>query len=102
MNPIAATSLPIGGMPNLSSAAASSGASGPSGMFGDLIHRFVGDASTQQMTADQSIQNLALGKTDSMHGVLLEVAKADLAFRLVLEIRNRLSEAYQEVAKMPL
>ncbi|MBX9680519.1 MAG: flagellar hook-basal body complex protein FliE [Gemmataceae bacterium] len=102
MNPIAATSLPIGGMPNLMSASASSGASGPGGMFGDLINRFVGDANAQQITADEAVQNMALGNADSMHGVLLEVAKADLAFRLVLEIRNRLSEAYQEVAKMPL
>jgi flagellar hook-basal body complex protein FliE len=31
---------------------------------------------------------------------MLEVAKADLAFRLVLEIRNRLTEAYQQIMQM--
>jgi flagellar hook-basal body complex protein FliE len=102
MNVAAATSLPMGGMPSMSAVSSAGGASGPSGIFSDLVNRFVGEANTQQLVADQSVQDLALGKTDSMHGVLLEVAKADLAFRLVLEIRNRLSEAYQEVAKMPL
>src|SRR5690348_12096226 len=90
--------LPSAAMPS----PASSGASATSNLFGKLVDRFVGEANVQQAQADQSIQDLALGKTDAMHQVLLEVAKADLAFRLVLEIRNRLTEAYQEVAKMPM
>ena len=41
-----------------------------------------------------------MGETDNLHSVMLQMAQADLAFRLVLEVRNRLTEAYQEVMKM--
>src|SRR4051812_22773971 len=102
LSAITGTGMPIGGMPAAASSSASPGVSGASDLFNNLIDRFVGEANVQQIQADQSVQDLALGKTDSMHQVLLEVAKADLAFRLVLEVRNRLTEAYQEIAKMPL
>ena len=94
--------LPSSGMPAIPSAAPSAESAQTGNMFANLIDRFVGEANTQQVREDQSVQDLALGKTDSMHEVLLDVAKADLAFRLMLEIRNRLTEAYQEIAKMPL
>lgn len=89
----------FGGLPGPSSVG---GAAGADGVFGKLIDKFVGEANRQQVHAEQSMQDLSLGRTDQMHQVLLEVAKADLAFRLVLEIRNRLSDAYQEIAKMPM
>ena len=43
---------------------------------------------------------MATGQTDNLHQVLLQMAQADLSFHLVLEIRNRLTEAYQEIMKM--
>ena len=60
----------------------------------------LGQAAAQQQTADQAVLDVASGRTDNLHQVVLEVAKADIAFRLMLEIRNRLSDAYQEVMKM--
>jgi flagellar hook-basal body complex protein FliE len=68
--------------------------------FAGVIDRLLGGASTQQLHANQAVRDLALGQTDSLHNVMLEVAKADLAFRLVLEIRNRLTDAYQEIMRM--
>jgi flagellar hook-basal body complex protein FliE len=57
-------------------------------------------ANTQEAQANLSIQQFALGKTDNVHDVLLAVTKADLAFRMFLEIRNRLTEALQEILRM--
>ena len=37
---------------------------------------------------------------ENLHSVMLQAAQADLSFRLILEIRNRLTEAYQEIMKM--
>jgi flagellar hook-basal body complex protein FliE len=70
------------------------------GLFAQVLQSALGQAAGQQQTADQAVLDLAMGKTDSLHNVVLEVAKADIAFRLMLEIRNRLSDAYQEVMKM--
>ncbi|GBD37614.1 Flagellar hook-basal body complex protein FliE [bacterium HR36] len=68
--------------------------------FGTLVEQLLSQASTTAAQANQAVQELALGRTDNLHEVLLRVAQADLAFRLVLEIRNRLTEAYQEILRM--
>lgn len=57
-------------------------------------------ANSQQIESDDAITKLATGETDNIHDVVLSAAKADLTFRLVLEIRNRLTEAYQEIMRM--
>ena len=43
-----------------------------------------------------------MGQTDNLHGVMLAVANADLSFRLFLEIRNKLTEALQQIMQMQI
>jgi flagellar hook-basal body complex protein FliE len=85
-----------------SSSQAISAPTGPAeqGAFGKIIEGALEKISQPQMEANQAVQNLALGRTDNLHQVLLSVAKADLTFRMVLEIRNRLTEAMQEIMRM--
>jgi len=47
-----------------------------------------------------SVRQLVSGETDSIHDVVLTASKADLAFRLVMEIRNRLISSYEEIMRM--
>lgn len=68
--------------------------------FAGLVDQFLAKINAQQTGADQAVKDLALGKTDNLHGVVLQVAKADLSFRMVMQIRNRLSDALQEVLRM--
>ena len=70
------------------------------GLFSRVLGDFLGHLGQQQVQSQQAIQDLAVGRTDNLHTVVLEVSKADMAFRMFLEIRNRLSDAYQEVMKM--
>ena len=72
----------------------------PQSVFSRVINQYLGGAGMQQAQANQAVQDLAVGRTDSLHNVLVEVAKADIAFRLVLEIRNRLTDAYQSIMQM--
>ena len=58
--------------------------------------------SEREQKADQAIQDLVLGKTDNIHNVMLAVAGADLSFRMILEIRNRLTAAAQEILRMQI
>jgi flagellar hook-basal body complex protein FliE len=68
--------------------------------FGNLIEGLLGKVNAQQMNADQAVKDLAMGQTDNLHGVMLAVANADLSFRMFLEIRNRLTEALQQIMQM--
>lgn len=98
MNLSALTSAKSGGNVAAGSAAAVAG-SGLGG-FARLLTQFLSDAGTQQAHAEQAVSNLASGRADNVHNVMLSMAKADLSFHLVLELRNRISDAYQEIMRM--
>ena len=60
----------------------------------------VQQTNAQQVSAKDSVEQLITGETDSIHDVVLTASRADLAFRLMMEIRNRLIASYQEVMRM--
>jgi flagellar hook-basal body complex protein FliE len=51
--------------------------------------------------ANQAIQGLLNGEGE-LHTVALSVQRADLAFQLGLQVRNKVVSAYQEIMKMQL
>ena len=76
------------------------GTAEPARNFAQTVSELLQGANSQQLQADAAINELAAGNSQGVHQVVLAVAKADLAFRMVLEIRNRLIESYQEVMRM--
>lgn len=70
--------------------------------FSQIISKLVNQANEQQLLSEDVVKDFATGKTDNVHDLVLSVAKADLSFRLVLEIRNRLIESYQEIMRMQM
>jgi len=90
------------GVPAQSAGAAGVAKANPGGSaaFGQLVQDLLAGEATANRAADNAVQAMAAGKAESLHAVTLAVAQADLQFRLVLELRNRLTEAYQEVTRM--
>lgn len=72
----------------------------PTDSFAKIIANVIRDVNLDQQQADTALQGLVTGKIDNVHDVVLSVAKADLSFRFLLEVRNRLTEAYQELSRM--
>jgi flagellar hook-basal body complex protein FliE len=70
--------------------------------FSQVVAKLIGDANAQQLQSNQVVEQFATGQTDNVHDLVLSVAKADLSFRLVLEIRNRLIDSYQEIMRMQM
>ena len=68
--------------------------------FADLVKGLIQDTSNKQDEVNNSVKQVVSGETDSIHDVVLTASKADLAFRLVMEIRNRLISSYQEIMRM--
>ncbi len=69
------------------------------GPFARALDQFLGRAVAAQQRADQAVCDLALGKTDEIHSVMLAVARADLNTRLVMQVQNRLVQAYQDISR---
>ncbi len=56
----------------------------------------------EQKKAEEMIQALAEGKDVSLADVALSISKADLDFKLLLRIRNKVLDAYHEVMRMQI
>ncbi len=68
--------------------------------FGKLVADQVRQGNAPQVEMEQAVQQLATGENSNVQDVVLSVVKADLSFRMLLEIRNRVIEAYQEIMRM--
>jgi flagellar hook-basal body complex protein FliE len=70
-------------------------AGGPS--FKDMLVDSIQQVNTMQLEADQAVETLFTGGEINPAEVLTAVQKADLAFRLTMQMRNKLMEVYQEI-----
>jgi flagellar hook-basal body complex protein FliE len=50
--------------------------------------------------ADGQLQALAVGETQNLHQVMISMEEARLSFQLMVQVRNRLLEGYQEIMRM--
>jgi flagellar hook-basal body complex protein FliE len=65
--------------------------------FQDLLVDSIQQVNTMQLEADQAVETMFTGGDVNPAEVLTAVQKADLAFRLTMQMRNKLMEVYQEV-----
>jgi len=72
------------------------------GGFVNLIADFTKEVDQMQHKASDQIAELAAGKTDNIHQVMLELGKAEISFNYMMEVRSRLLEAYKEIMRMPI
>ena len=68
--------------------------------FEDTLKGFLTDVNQMQKNADKSIQKMVAGEIKDVHQVMLAAGEAKVAFNLMLEIRNKTMEAYQELMRM--
>ena len=71
----------------------------PSSDFGQIVRDAVGAVDHRQQQASASIQDLLTGNGDLMP-VVTEVAKADMSFKLLMAVRNKVIEAYKQTINM--
>jgi flagellar hook-basal body complex protein FliE len=80
--------------------AGESGASGKATTFGDFLQNLVQETNQAAVTADQKLQDVAAGRNKDLHGAVLAMEKADVQFRLLSQVRNKVIEAYREIMRM--
>jgi flagellar hook-basal body complex protein FliE len=93
MNTISPLQIPA--TPQLQGQTTSAAPSGPS--FKDILVDSVKQVNTMQLDADNAVQQMFTGGDVNPAEVLTAVQKADLAFRLTMQMRNKLMDVYQEV-----
>ena len=72
----------------------------PDASFQNLMNHLMQQVNDPHVDANQAVNDLVMGKTENVHDVVLSMVKADMSFRLFLEMRNKVMEAYQEISRM--
>jgi flagellar hook-basal body complex protein FliE len=75
-------------------------ASQPRAGFAEQLGMAVDEVNRLQLARDEKIEAMVSGEVADVHEVMIAAEEAQLAFELMLEVRNKLLEAYQEVMRM--
>jgi flagellar hook-basal body complex protein FliE len=68
--------------------------------FSNLLGQIVRDVSDRQAAAGEAVTGLVSGQNVSLHQAMIAVEEASVSFQLMVEVRNRLLESYQELMRM--
>jgi flagellar hook-basal body complex protein FliE len=105
VNPL--SSLPLGRLDAMNpSEIASPGAPGeartgaPTDSFGALLDGLVGGVVAKQNVAAAQTQQVLMGDTGQLHQSVIAMQESGVAFSLMVEVRNKLVESYQELMRM--
>lgn len=70
--------------------------------FKDTLNSFLSDVNEMQKKADQSIEKMVSGEITDVHQVMTSVEEANTAFNMMMELRNKVMDAYQEIMRIRL
>ncbi len=92
---------PISGIGNIPSGAHAAKAGGTREWgFMETLRGAMDQVNQLQETADTKVGALLQGNGMDVHSAMIAVEKADLSFQLMMQVRNKIVQAYQEVSRM--
>lgn len=71
-----------------------------SGGFESTLGRLVSDVSAKQAAASEAVSGLATNAGVPLHQAVIAMEEASVSFQLMVEVRNKLLESYQELMRM--
>jgi flagellar hook-basal body complex protein FliE len=97
MSPISPINLPaMIAVPSLQPSAAQ----GPS--FQNALQTAVGQVENSRTIADGAIQKFVSGQDQELHSTILATQNAELQFDLLMQVRNKVVSAYEEIMRMQI
>ena len=68
--------------------------------FSSLLQEAINDINKLQIQADEAITKVQLDSATSIHEAMIALEKADISFRTMMQVRNKILDAYQEIMRM--
>ena len=78
------------------------GERGKPGEFQKVLDGAINGVESLNSDASDSVQRFLTGETEELHSVALAAKRAEVAFQLGLQVRNKVISAYQEIMRMQL
>ena len=86
----------------LSEPLSTASASPSSDSFASMLGKMVSDVNAQQKISAQAVSALQSGQNVPLHQAVIAMEEANVSFQLMVEVRNRLMDAYQEIMRMQI
>lgn len=82
----------------------SAGVTGTEGHPGflDSLKSAIGNVNDAQMGASRAVDALMTGETQDIHRTMVALQQADVSFQLMMQVRNKLVAAYEEIQRMQI
>lgn len=68
--------------------------------FGEMLTKAIEETNAAQLKADKATNDLVTGRADNIHEVMLSMEEADISMRMLVQMRNKVVDAYQEIMRM--
>jgi len=68
--------------------------------FGDVLQDALQQVSDLQAQAGDDVQKVLTGEITDVHSAMIAVQKADISFQMMMQVRNKIVSAYQEIMRM--
>lgn len=86
---------------------ASTGSTGTTGKTGgpgflDSLKSAIGNVNDAQREAGRAVDALMTGDTQDIHRTMVALQQADVSFQLMMQVRNKLVNAYEEIQRMQI
>jgi flagellar hook-basal body complex protein FliE len=68
--------------------------------FAEALKTTIAGANQAQITANRAAEQIASGETRNLHEAMIRLEEADISLRMMVQVRNKAVEAYQEIMRM--
>jgi flagellar hook-basal body complex protein FliE len=70
--------------------------------FGDIMRSTIAQVNQAQNKGDMAIEQLNTGSAESLHEVMIAVEEADISLKMLVQMRNKALQAYEEIMRMQI
>jgi flagellar hook-basal body complex protein FliE len=78
------------------------GAAAESGSFSSLLGRMINEVNAKQAASGEAVHGLMTGQGVPLHEAVIAMEEASVSFQLMVEVRNKMLESYQELMRMQI
>jgi flagellar hook-basal body complex protein FliE len=70
--------------------------------FGSMLKDAIQEVNKLQQEADLSVKQLAGGQPIDIHQTMIAMEKAEISFQMMMQVRNKIIAAYEEIMRMQI
>lgn len=72
------------------------------GKFGNMLQSAFNDVNNLQLKGDEAVRQMVSGENTDIHNTMITLQKAEVSFELMMQVRNKIVAAYEQIRTMQM